>query len=141
MLPLKFPKVVAFMCCCVTMCSSGTAIHALVTVTRTWVVPSSSRGPTHPCNRPIKTVPRNELQEKDIRMIRNSIRRWLGIGVAGVQGMVGWGSRCGGVWGLGVIGGVSRCLSIDWLPKLWLLHFNILCNFVPNVLKSARNFM
>ena len=32
------------------------------------------------------------------------------------------GSRCGGVWGLGVVGGVSRCHSIDRLPKLWLLH-------------------
>ena len=28
----------------------------------------------------------------------------------------------GWVWGLGVIDGVSRCHSIDRLPKLWLLH-------------------
>ena len=49
--------------------------------------------------------------------------------MVGVQGVVGYmgcrgpGSRCGGVLGLGVIGGVSRCHLKDRLPKLWLLHY------------------
>ena len=40
--------------------------------------------------------------------------QWVvGVGVVEVQGVVGWGSRCGGV---------SMCHSIDRLPILWLLH-------------------
>ena len=37
--------------------------------------------------------------------------------MVGVRGL--WGVGGDGVWG-----GVSRCNSIDRLPKLWLLHFN-----------------
>ena len=33
--------------------------------------------------------------------------------------------------GQGCLGGVSRCHSIDWLPKLWLLHS---CNCLSNFL-------
>ena len=37
-------------------------------------------------------------------------------------GVRGWrGGGLDGVWGDG--GGVSRCHSIDQLPKIWLLHF------------------
>ena len=40
----------------------------------------------------------------------------VGVRVVGVR-VVGDGG------GQGCLGGVSRCHSIDWLPKLWLLHF------------------
>ena len=52
---------------------------------------------------------------------------------------MGWG--CPGVGGPGVVGvgsrggslrgGVSKCHSIDRLPKLWLLHFY--CHFISSV--------
>ena len=40
-----------------------------------------------------------------------------GVGVVGFRGCWGGGSRCGRV---------SRCHSIDQLPKLWLLHLDFL---------------
>ena len=40
-------------------------------------------------------------------------------GGGGGQGEWGYGV----VWGRGCLGGVSRCHSIDRLPKLWLLHY------------------
>ena len=46
------------------------------------------------------------------------------LGGSGIQLVVG--ASCGGVWGLWVIRwGFLGVNSIDRLPKLWLLHYNI----------------
>ena len=55
---------------------------------------------------------------------------WGGVRATGSRccGSIGWwGSRSEGGGGPGVraVGGISRCHSIDLLPKLWLLHTHI----------------
>ena len=62
----------------------------------------------------------------------------------GGGGQGGWGTgRVGGGvqvwWGLnvGVTGGVSRCHSIDRLPKLWLLHIFSICQSLDSSLVSS----
>ena len=51
--------------------------------------------------------------------------RRLGSRGSDCHGFLGWGSRYGGVMGLGLMGSVSMCHSIDRFPKLWMLHLYI----------------